>query len=70
VTADASAQITDLTVDDHACLTFGESEEAEAARTIAASRPVVLRCQPEIAAGFARVGVDDVPGVRLVSADG
>ena len=25
--ADASAQITELTVDDHACLTFGEAEE-------------------------------------------
>jgi hypothetical protein len=27
VTADASAQITELEADDHACLTFGESEE-------------------------------------------
>lgn len=27
MTTDASAQITDLTLDDHACLTFGESEE-------------------------------------------
>jgi anti-anti-sigma regulatory factor len=27
VTADADAQITDLTLDDHACLTFGEPEE-------------------------------------------
>jgi anti-anti-sigma regulatory factor len=27
VAADASAQITELTVDDHACLTFGESDE-------------------------------------------
>ena len=27
MTADASAQITELTVDDHACLTFGEAEE-------------------------------------------
>ena len=25
--ADASAQITDLTLDDHACLTFGEEDE-------------------------------------------
>ena len=25
--ADASAQITELTVDDHACLTYGEAEE-------------------------------------------
>src|ERR1700761_3016066 len=27
VAADASTEITELTVDDHACLTFGESEE-------------------------------------------
>jgi MEDS: MEthanogen/methylotroph, DcmR Sensory domain len=27
VAADASAQITELTVDDHACLTFGEEDE-------------------------------------------
>jgi hypothetical protein len=27
VAADASAEITELTVDDHACLTFGEAEE-------------------------------------------
>src|ERR1700742_3725991 len=27
MTAETSAQITDLTVDDHACLTFGEPEE-------------------------------------------
>ena len=27
VAADASAQMTDLTAEDHACLTFGEAEE-------------------------------------------
>jgi flavin reductase (DIM6/NTAB) family NADH-FMN oxidoreductase RutF len=41
-----------------------------AARTMAASRMVTLRCQPEVAAGFARLGVAGVEGVRLVTADG
>ena len=43
---------------------------ADAARAIASTRAVVLKCQPEIAAGFARLGLADVPGVKLVSADG
>jgi len=43
---------------------------ADAARAIAASRLVVLRCPPEITAGFARLGLDRVEGVRLVRADG
>jgi anti-anti-sigma regulatory factor len=43
---------------------------ADAARAIATSRSVVLRCPPEIAAGFARLGIDRVAGVRLVSAGG
>jgi anti-anti-sigma regulatory factor len=43
---------------------------ADAARTMAASRTVTLRCQPRVAAGFARLGVADVAGVRLVTADG
>jgi hypothetical protein len=42
---------------------------ADAARTIATSRTVVLRCVPGVAAGFARLGLADVPGVRLVTAD-
>jgi anti-anti-sigma regulatory factor len=42
---------------------------ADAARTLAASRTVVLQCRPEIAAGFARLGVADLPGIRLVTAD-
>ncbi|HWG02610.1 MAG TPA: MEDS domain-containing protein [Trebonia sp.] len=43
---------------------------AEAVRTMAAAgRKVTLRCPPEVAPGFARLGVADVPGLRLVSAD-
>ncbi len=44
---------------------------ADAARAIAAdsSRAVWLRCPPEIAAGFARLGLEAVDGVRLVRAD-
>ena len=43
---------------------------ADAARATAASRPVTLRCLPETAAGFARLGLAGVPGIRLVTADG
>ena len=43
---------------------------ADAARAMAASRTVTLRCPPEIAAGFARLGLTGVPGIRLVTADG
>jgi hypothetical protein len=43
---------------------------ADAARAVAASRTVTLRCPPEIAAGFARLGLTRVPSVRLVTADG
>ena len=44
---------------------------ADAARTIASSfRRVTLRCLPEVAAGFARLGLGDVPGITLVTADG
>ncbi len=43
---------------------------ADAARTLAASRAVVLRCRPEIAAGFARLGLGDTDGIRLVTANG
>jgi hypothetical protein len=42
---------------------------ADAARTICASRQVVLRCQPGIAAGFDRLGVAGLPRVRLVTTD-
>jgi anti-anti-sigma regulatory factor len=41
---------------------------ADAARTIASqSRQVMLRCLPEVAAGFTRIGLADVPGIRLVA---
>jgi anti-anti-sigma regulatory factor len=40
----------------------------DAARGMAASRSVVLRCHPGIAATFAILGADDVPGISLVSA--
>jgi len=40
---------------------------ADAARTLAASRAVVLQCLPEVAAGFARLGLGRLPGVTLVS---
>jgi anti-anti-sigma regulatory factor len=43
---------------------------ADAARTMASqSRQVTMRCQPEIAMGFKRIGLADVHGIRLV-ADG
>jgi len=43
---------------------------ADAARTIASlSRKVTLRCPPEIAAGFARIGLAEAPGIRLVAGD-
>jgi anti-anti-sigma regulatory factor len=42
---------------------------ADAARTIASqTRQVILRCLPEVAAGFTRIGLADVPGIRLVAA--
>jgi hypothetical protein len=42
---------------------------ADAARTIAVSRAVTLRCLPGIAAGLARLGTGGVSGVKLVVAD-
>jgi hypothetical protein len=42
---------------------------ADAVRTMAACGTVVLRCQPGVAAGFARLGVADLPHVRLVTDD-
>jgi anti-anti-sigma regulatory factor len=43
---------------------------ADAVWTMSASRAVVLRCQPGVAAGFARLGVAGLPRVRLVTDDG
>ena len=42
---------------------------ADAARSLAASRRVVLHCHPAIADQFALFGVADVPGLTLVTAD-
>ena len=42
---------------------------ADAARAIASSRTVTFRCLPEVAAGFARLGLTGVPGIHLVIAD-
>jgi anti-anti-sigma regulatory factor len=39
---------------------------ADTAKMLAESRTVTLQCLPEVAAGFARLGVDGLPGVRLV----
>jgi anti-anti-sigma regulatory factor len=41
---------------------------ADTARMLAESRTVVLQCLPEVTAGFARLGLDGLPGVRLVTA--
>jgi anti-anti-sigma regulatory factor len=43
---------------------------ADAARAIAGVRTVVLRCPPEIAAGFDRLGIAGIGGIRLVTAGG
>jgi hypothetical protein len=43
---------------------------ADAARAIAAGRLVTLCCLPEVAAGFVRLGLTGMPGIRLVTADG
>jgi hypothetical protein len=42
---------------------------ADAARTMASqSRQVTLGCLPEVAAGFTRIGLADVHGIRLAVA--
>jgi anti-anti-sigma regulatory factor len=40
---------------------------AGTATMLAESRAVTLQCQPEVAAAFARLGLADLPGVRLVT---
>jgi anti-anti-sigma regulatory factor len=42
---------------------------ADAARTLAGTRKVVLQCGPEVAASFGRLGVTEIVGVRLVTAN-
>jgi anti-anti-sigma regulatory factor len=41
---------------------------SDTARMLAASRTVILQCPPHIAAGFARLGLQGLPGIRLVTA--
>ena len=40
---------------------------ADTVKMLADSRTVILQCKPEVAAGFARLGLDGLPGVRLVT---
>ena len=42
---------------------------ADAARAMAASRPVTVRCRPEIAAMLGRLGLTTVTGIEMVTAD-
>lgn len=42
---------------------------ADAARAVAPGRKVTLRCLPEVVAGFARLGLGGVSGIRLVTSD-
>jgi hypothetical protein len=65
VVADASTQVTDLTAEDHACLTFGEAEELF--DLIAAFGDSLVPA--EVAAGCAGLGLTGVPGIQLVTAD-
>ena len=41
---------------------------ADTARMLAESRTVILQCLPEVAAGFARLGIEGLPGIGLVTA--
>jgi anti-anti-sigma regulatory factor len=41
---------------------------ADTARMLAGHRTVILQCLPEVAAGFARLGLAGLPGVSLVTA--
>ena len=56
-----------------AALAFADARStamiADAVHTMAATGTVVLRCQPPVAAGFARLGLEGLAGVRL-AADG
>ena len=69
--AEAVRLDTDITVN-LAGLTFIDARcalmIADAVRTIAVGRKVTLQCLPEVAAGFIRLRVTDLPGVRLVAA--
>jgi len=43
---------------------------ADAARTMSADGTVLLRCQPGVAAGLARLGLDGLPRITLAATDG
>jgi len=76
VAVGADAQITDLTADDHACLTFGEPEELfdltaafvrdglACGLSAVPVRPGGIRSGD---AGVVLLGADDMTGVSLVS---
>ena len=66
IDGDITVNMTDLAFIDAQCTLL----IADAARAVAASRTVLLRCSPEVAAGFARLGIADVRGIRLVTTDG
>jgi anti-anti-sigma regulatory factor len=40
---------------------------ADTAKMLSEFRTVTLQCLPEVAAGFARLGLDRLPGVRLLT---
>lgn len=61
---DLSVNMADLTFIDASCSRM----IVDAVRGLDASRRVVLQCHPAIAASFGLLGVDDLPGVRLVIA--
>lgn len=63
---DITVNLASLAFADAACLRL----IADAARAIADTRGVRLRCPPPIAAALARLGLDAVPGVRLEAPDG
>ncbi|MBV9206462.1 MAG: MEDS domain-containing protein [Actinobacteria bacterium] len=60
---DVTVNMTGLAFIDGACARM----ILDTARALPALRAAVLRCRPEIAARFALLGADDIPGVRLVS---
>jgi anti-anti-sigma regulatory factor len=61
---DITINMADLTFIDAFCARM----ILDAVRGVDASRKVVLQCSPGIAARFALLGADDLPGVRLVIA--
>jgi MEDS: MEthanogen/methylotroph, DcmR Sensory domain len=60
---DITVNMADLTFIDASCVRM----VVDAARSLAASRSVVLQCHPEIATRFAIFGAADLPGVSVVT---